>query len=59
MTVHIVIREIKPYQVNIGADSKGHNLPEPKKDKVKQLVENIKDITLVHYKNNIFRILND
>ena len=29
-----LIKYIKPFQVNIGADSKGHNLPEPSKEKV-------------------------
>ncbi|KKK52692.1 hypothetical protein LCGC14_3102340 [marine sediment metagenome] len=29
-----IIKEIKPKFVSIGADSKGHNLPEPSWDKV-------------------------
>ena len=32
------ISEIKPDFVNIGADSKGHGLPEPSKEKILKLI---------------------
>jgi len=46
-----------PEWVNIGADSKGHNLPEPPKEKIMELVEKLKETTKVKLKKNIERIL--
>ena len=51
------IEEIKPEFVSIGADSKGHNLPEPPPDKVKELIQGLKCFTIVKVKNNLNRIL--
>lgn len=50
------IKCIKPEWVNIGADSKGHNLPEPPPEKVKELIEELKGITEVKLKSNLKRL---
>ena len=47
-----------PEWVNIGADSKGHNLPEPSKEKILQLIEALSKITEIKKKSNLDRILN-
>lgn len=52
------IRQISPKFVSIGADSKGHNLPEPSGEKVRQLIAALKDITEIRCKNNLSRLLN-
>jgi len=46
-----------PIWVNIGADSKGHNLPEPSKDKVRCLVQTLQKRTQVKLKGNLKRLL--
>lgn len=51
------IQNIKPQQVNIGADSGGNNLPEPSKDKTLQLISELKKLTTVKVKNNLNRII--
>jgi len=43
-------------QINIGADSKGHKLPEPTKEEVQQLIKELKDCN-VHIKPNLKRLL--
>jgi len=53
-----MVVDANPVWVNIGADSKKHNLPEPSKDKVKQLIEALQEKTDVELKRNINRILN-
>ena len=50
------IRLIKPEFVNIGADSKGHNLPEPSWDKIQRLIEKLEKFTKVNLKDNLQRI---
>lgn len=45
-----------PEWVNIGADSKGHKLPEPSKDKVRCLVQALQERTQVKLKRNLSRI---
>lgn len=45
-----------PEWVNIGADSKGHNLPEPSKDKVEKLIDALRKYTKVKLKKNLGRI---
>lgn len=52
-----LIRSTSPEWVNIGADSKGHNLPEPSSVRVKQLIEAISKFTKVKIKSNLDRIL--
>jgi len=51
-----IIKNIKPEWVNIGADSKGHNLPEPSKEKINALIEELKKITEVKIKDNLKRL---
>ncbi len=38
-----MIDDIAPQQINIGADSKGHNLPEPSAEKVDRLIIALRD----------------
>jgi DNA repair photolyase len=52
------IKKINPEWVNIGADSKNHNLPEPTTFKVENLVRELKKFTKVNIKDNLSRILN-
>lgn len=50
---------IKPDFVNIGADSKGHNLPEPSSEKVKCLIQELEKSKIeIREKHNLDRILN-
>ncbi len=51
------LKDIKPKWVNIGADSKGHNLPEPSKEKVESLIKELKKFTEVKIKPNLKRII--
>jgi len=51
------IKEIAPEFVSIGADSKGHKLPEPPPDKIKQLIWELQGITTVKIKSNLKRLL--
>jgi hypothetical protein len=48
---------IKPDFVSIGADSKGHDLPEPHGDKVNALIEALQQFTEVKQKSNLQRLL--
>jgi len=50
------IKLIQPKFVSIGADSKGHNLPEPSADKVKALIKELKKFTEVKLKDNLARL---
>ena len=52
------IRNIHPNFVSIGADSKGHNLQEPNKEKTLELITRLKTFTEVKIKDNLKRILN-
>jgi len=51
------IRMIRPDQVNIGADSGTHKLPEPSADKIQTLIGSIEDYTTIHLKKNLKRLL--
>jgi len=51
------MRQIKPEFISIGADSKGHKLPEPSTDKVQALIEALKEFTSVRCKPNLKRLL--
>ena len=53
-----MIKKCYPEQVNIGADSGRNGLPEPNKEKVMQLIEELNQFTTVHNKRNLKRILN-
>ena len=51
------LREIKPAFVSIGADSKGHNLPEPTASELDNFVVALRDITEVKLKKNLARLM--
>ncbi len=51
-----IIADIKPQWVNVGADSKGHNLDEPCPEKLKDLIRGLKEITKVKIKPNLERL---
>lgn len=53
------IARIKPEFVSIGADSKGHRLPEPPATKIQCLIGELQDITQVKIKDNLKRLLNE
>jgi len=46
-----------PVQVNIGADSGGHKLPEPSKEKILDLISELSKFTVVVQKKNLRRLL--
>jgi DNA repair photolyase len=46
-----------PVQVNIGAGTGGHNLPEPKPKKIQALIEYLSHYTKVFQKDNLKRIM--
>ncbi len=54
--LRIWINVIRPEFVNIGADSKGHNLPEPSAEKIGQLIKELRKFTKVNLKPNLKRI---
>jgi len=52
-----LIDSIKPFQVNIGADSKRHNLPEPSRQKVQELISELKKFDMnIFLKDNLKRL---
>ena len=53
----LTIEYINPSFVSIGADSKKCNLPEPSGEKVKELIEALKQFTRVYIKPNLNRLL--
>lgn len=53
----LIIKDINPKWVNIGADSKNHNLPEPSKEKVESLITELKKFTEVKIKDNLKRLI--
>lgn len=53
-----MIKQCNPVQVNIGADSGGNNLPEPDRDKIEMLINELQIFTKVKLKKNISRIYN-
>lgn len=52
-----MIESVKPAWVNIGADSGGNNLPEPSKEKLFDLIEELRCVTTVKKKINLKRLL--
>lgn len=51
-----LVTTANPEWVNIGADSKGHNLPEPSAEKVNGLIKSLRENTTVKLKGNLQRI---
>ncbi len=52
-----MVEACKPSQVNIGGDSGNNNLPEPSKEKILWLIEEISNFTDVVQKKNLKRLL--
>jgi len=52
-----LIKECNPIQVNIGADSGNNNLPEPSKEKLMELIDELKKFTIIDQKRNLNRLL--
>jgi DNA repair photolyase len=52
-----IIKICEPKQVNIGADSGNNHLPEPSKEKLMQLIEALKEFTVIDQKRNLNRLL--
>ena len=52
-----MIKDISPEFVSVGADSKGHNLPEPSGEKVSALIEELEKFSQVKQKDNLKRLL--
>jgi len=52
-----MIKKTKPLFVSIGADSKGHKLPEPPAEKIKELIQELEKFTEVKIKKNLNRLL--
>lgn len=53
----LLLKTTKATQINIGADSKRHNLKEPSKEDLQQLIFQLSQWTTVHIKPNLERIL--
>ncbi len=53
----LLIQGIKPFQVNIGADSGHNNLPEPSSEKIQALITELEKFTKVYQKDNLKRLL--
>ena len=52
-----LIKICNPEQVNIGADSGNNHLPEPSKEKILALIDELKKFTVIDQKRNLGRIL--
>jgi len=52
-----MLKECEPIQVNIGSDSGKHNLPEPSREKVLELISELEKFTAIHNKSNLKRLL--
>ena len=52
-----LLKEVMPKQVNIGADSGGHKMPEPSKEKLLNLIEQLSKFTKVVHKKNVKRLI--
>ena len=53
-----MIKRCNPKQVNIGADSGNNKLPEPRKEKILELIIELSQFTTVHQKKNLKKLLN-
>ena len=52
-----LLKVAKPKQVNIGADSGNNRLPEPSKEKVLHLIDELQKFTTIHNKSNLKRLI--
>jgi len=53
-----MLKKCDPVQVNIGADSGNHKLPEPPLEKVLELIAELEKFTTIHNKANLKRLYN-
>lgn len=53
----LMIREIDPDFVSLGADSKAHDLPEPSREDVLDLIHRVEEFTFIKKKGNLDRLL--
>jgi protein gp37 len=51
------IKAINPDWVNIGGDSKNHHLPEPSKEEIELLIQELKKFTEIKIKKNLNRLI--
>ena len=54
-----LIKRCHPSQVNIGADSGNNNLPEPSKEKILALIDELQKFTVIDKKHNLGRLINN
>ena len=52
-----LVKFCHPKQVNIGADSGNNHLPEPSKEKILALIDELKKFTVIDQKRNLTRLL--
>jgi protein gp37 len=52
-----IIKGVNPVQINIGADSGNNHLPEPSKEKLLALIDELKKFTVIDQKRNLTRLL--
>jgi DNA repair photolyase len=52
-----MIKRCSPRQVNIGADSGNHHLPEPSRGEIEILIEQLSKFTIVKQKTNLKRLM--
>jgi DNA repair photolyase len=52
-----LIKSCYPEKINIGSDSKGHHLPEPSKEKLLALIDELQKFTIIDRKTNLSRLL--
>lgn len=52
-----MIKDCEVESVNLGADSGNNNLPEPSKEKVLQLIEELQKFTVIARKTNLSRLI--
>ena len=52
-----ILKEVNPFQINIGSDSGNNHLPEPSKEKILELISELEKFTVVHQKQNLKRLL--
>lgn len=57
MAMVYLIKKCHPKQVNIGADSGNNHLPEPPKEKILALIDELKKFTAIDQKRNLGRLL--
>lgn len=54
-----LIKLCEPIQVNLGADSGNNHLPEPPKEKILELIDELSKFTTIHNKKNLARLMKE